>query len=143
MRIDALTIVAWSPPHFTLDITCSAGTYIRSLAHDLGEALGVGAHLASLTRTASGRFILENAIALDALSKSDWAAYTIPPETALSDRSSLHLSDEESDHLIHGRSIEAQGAIQGSVAFAYAPDGRLVAVVQAAGSRWQPHKVFS
>ncbi|NDJ61826.1 MAG: tRNA pseudouridine(55) synthase TruB, partial [Chloroflexi bacterium] len=56
VHIHALEVVAWQPPQVTLDVTCSPGTYIRSLAYDLGAALGVGAHLAGLMRTASGSF---------------------------------------------------------------------------------------
>src|SRR5437879_4672171 len=54
ITITSLTIIAWNSPRLTLAIECSKGTYIRSLAYDLGEQLGCGAHLAALTRTRSG-----------------------------------------------------------------------------------------
>ncbi len=61
VTIHALTLVARTATTLTLDVTCSAGTYIRSLAHDLGAALGTVAHLAALRRTAAGHFTLADA----------------------------------------------------------------------------------
>ena len=67
VRIDALTMVSWQSPDLVLDVTCGKGTYIRSLAYDLGERLGPGAHLAALTRTRSGPFTLAQSLTLEAL----------------------------------------------------------------------------
>ena len=83
VRIDALTLTDWQPPEFTLDVVCSAGTYIRSLGYDIGAALGVGAHLTALRRTASGVFTLENAVPLDTLLDNP-RDHVIPPQIALS-----------------------------------------------------------
>lgn len=65
--IHALEIVAWQGDCLVLDVRCSKGTYIRTLAADIGEALGCGAHLAALRRTGSGALTIDSAIALDAL----------------------------------------------------------------------------
>lgn len=143
VRIDLLHIVDWSQPEFTLDIVCSAGTYIRSLAYDLGELLGVGAHLTGLTRTASGYFTLENAVPLVALLADDhWRASIIPPHAALSAWPSVHLDAAATDHILHGRAAHLDSAISG-LAFAYGPTGNLIAIVQAGDGRLLPHKVFS
>ena len=56
VEISRLELTAWESPECTLELTCSPGTYVRTLAHDLGQALGCGAHLAGLTRLASGEF---------------------------------------------------------------------------------------
>ena len=58
-------------PHLEIEVSCSSGTYIRSLAFDIGRRLGCGAHLSKLCRTASSAFVLEDAISLDALEKLD------------------------------------------------------------------------
>ena len=58
----AQSVLSWRSPVLEVEVACSAGTYIRSLAHDLGAALGVGGHLAGLTRTASGSFQLEDSL---------------------------------------------------------------------------------
>jgi tRNA pseudouridine55 synthase len=144
VRIDALEITDWQPPEFTLNVTCSSGTYIRSLAYDLGEALGVGAYLAGLARTASGRFTLDNAAQLDAvLAADDWQQYLIPPEIALADYPRLDVDDEAAEHLRHGRSIEGATAKNDEIVMAYTPDGRLLAILRARGGLWKPQKVFT
>ena len=56
VRIDRFDLLEWTPPHLSVRIECSKGTYIRALARDFGEELGVGAHLTSLRRTAIGNF---------------------------------------------------------------------------------------
>src|SRR5258708_39664578 len=103
VRIDSLDIIDWSPPEFTLDVVCSAGTYIRSLAFDLGEALGVGAHLSGLSRISSGTFQLENAVTLDTLfATENWQQYLITPQAALADWPTIQLSADDTDHILHG-----------------------------------------
>jgi tRNA pseudouridine55 synthase len=67
VTIRQLTLMAWTATTLTLDVTCSAGTYIRSLAHDLGEALGTVAHLATLRRNVAGSFTLADAHTLPGL----------------------------------------------------------------------------
>lgn len=57
-----MTLLQYNYPHLEIHVNCSKGTYIRSLAHDMGEFLGCGAHLTKLTRTRSGNFSLEGAI---------------------------------------------------------------------------------
>ena len=129
VRIDSLTIIAWEPPLFTLDVVCGAGTYIRSLAHDLGAVLGVGAHLAGLRREASGGFTLAEAVALEALlADPDPLRHLIAPGRALADWPAVHLSAYEADAVSHGRAIPAEGAA--GLAAAYGPDGVFLAILQ-------------
>lgn len=64
IRIDRLDLVAFEPPHFTIAIACSKGTYVRSLVADIGTELGCGAHMAELRRTRSGRFAIADAVTL-------------------------------------------------------------------------------
>lgn len=141
VRIDALELSEWQPPLFTLDVTCSAGTYIRSLAHDLGERLGVGAHLAGLTRTGSGTFRLADTVALDALlAADDWTPYIIAPGDALPHMPSIRLDAEAVRALAYGRAIA--GDQDGVTALAYDERGQLIAVVRGVGALWKPEKVF-
>lgn len=67
VRIYELVVTEWSPPELSLRVKCSKGTYVRALARDLGETLGVGAHLTALRRTAVGEFTVEHSWSLDAL----------------------------------------------------------------------------
>lgn len=143
VRIDGLEIMNWTPPEFTLDVTCSAGTYIRSLAYDLGEHLGVGAYLSGLIRLASGRFKIEESHTLDdLLTAEDWMQFVIPPQAALADWPAVHLTAADADHILHGRAIQHSDSYISDLAFAYAPDGQLIAIVQAGDGLLRPHKVF-
>ena len=91
----------------TLSLECSAGFYVRSLAHDLGTALGVGAHLAALRRTASAGFTLDDAMPLDLAERSpaDALAAIVPLERMLPGLASVVLDDEGVVRAIHGRDI--------------------------------------
>jgi tRNA pseudouridine55 synthase len=140
VRIDSLELTDWQPPEFTLDVTCSAGTYIRSLAYDLGEALGVGAHLSGLARTASGVFTLENATPLDTL-LTDFGSHLITPAVALAEYPTLTLDAAAQAELVHGRAIAGDDA-DGTIRMAYDAQQRLVAVLRAEGGRLRPQKVF-
>jgi tRNA pseudouridine55 synthase len=71
ITIHALELLDWTPPEATLAVSCSKGTYVRTLAADVGDALGCGAHLAALRRTRTGPFDLATASTLDALERED------------------------------------------------------------------------
>lgn len=144
VNIESLEVVDWSLPEFTLRVTCGAGTYIRSLAYDVGEALGVGAHLKRLTRTASGSFTLENALALDTVLESDgWQQYLISPAHALKHIPAVHFDDAAINDLLHGRTVTGEPQQAVSLAQAYGPDGQFVAIIEGDGERWHPRKVFN
>lgn len=145
--IHQLSILEWSPPECSLDVTCSAGTYLRSLAHDLGQALGCGALLAALRRTASGHFRLEEAVTLDALkaafSTGDWQRYLLPMDAALPDWPEMHLSAEEARRVLQGVALPLN-AEQHGWARAYTAAGEFFAILRADPARrvWQPDKVL-
>jgi tRNA pseudouridine55 synthase len=144
VRIDSIEIVEWSLPQLVLDVTCSAGTYVRSLAFDLGEVLGVGAHLAGLVRLASGKFMLEDAVTLPALlDSSDWQRHLLPMDYPLSHLAEVQADITEADHVIHGRPFGSTEAPDGCLARVYDHARSLIAIAKSDGSRWHPHKVFS
>ncbi|MDQ7024475.1 MAG: tRNA pseudouridine(55) synthase TruB [Anaerolineae bacterium] len=139
----SIDIVVWDAPQFILHVKCSPGTYIRSLAHDIGQKLGVGAHLAALERTRSGGFHVENAVELDTLLASeDWQQYLISPKVALSNWQSIQLSDEQVNELQVGRFIANETNTEEPYIMAYMPDGHLLAILENRGKLWKPHKVF-
>ncbi len=72
VTIHSLSVIAYSYPLMTLDAHCSSGTYVRSLAHDIGQVLGLGAYLEKLTRTAIGPHSLRNAAPLVELTRENW-----------------------------------------------------------------------
>jgi tRNA pseudouridine55 synthase len=146
VTISRLDLTGWTPPFADLDIECSPGTYIRSLAFDLGRAVGVGAHLAALERAASGSFTAEAAVRwpdLDAaMQAGTWQKYLLPPDRALANTPAIHLSPGDTDHVRHGRSIPA-GEGDDSLARAYAADGAFLAVLERRGDAWKALKVFT
>ena len=113
-------------------VTCSAGTYIRTLAADVGEALGVGGHLTGLRRLASGRFSLEQAVDLEKIAELASAdrlpEILISPADAVADYPCVAVDDATVTALGFGKSFTATGA-RGPVA-AVAADGRLIAMVE-------------
>lgn len=146
VTISGLTILDWQPPLVTLDVECSAGTYIRSLAYDLGEALGVGAHLAGLTRTASGRFMLDQAVSLAALlDNPNWQERLISPRIALADWPSIVINEDAIEEIQHGRMIPTPSEIQqpGKDIFAYNGEGALIAILTRKDDALHPRKVFT
>ena len=126
---------------------CSSGTYVRSLAHDVGEDLGCGAHLIGLRRTKSGRFSLRDAVPLsklrDAFEKGNWYQYLIPAAEALSEWPAVELTSQEVDAIRHGNRIPADASV-GSQARGVSEQGELVALMElvAESGEWKPKKVF-
>lgn len=83
VRVDELIVTAIDGPRITLAIACSKGTYVRALVRDLGVALGTGAVVTALRRTASGRFTLDDALAYEAVDRRSATARLIPTRVAL------------------------------------------------------------
>ncbi|GAB4528526.1 MAG: tRNA pseudouridine(55) synthase TruB [Anaerolineae bacterium] len=148
VQIHSISLVAWEAPDLTLDVTCSPGTYIRSLAHDLGQRLGVGGHLTALTRRASGQWVLENAVTLDnlkhAVEGGDWLTLLHPLEDALQDFERVDLPADLVRRVSQGQIVELDRLPKTRLVRAYAPDGLLVAVLRPSRKPglWQPKKVF-
>jgi tRNA pseudouridine55 synthase len=96
-------------------VTCSAGFYIRSLAHDLGERLGTGAHLLGLRRTRSGDFTLHDTVALDALERDRAGARAalVPMARILLGMTSVVLTAEGAKHASHGRALGPADLVSG------------------------------
>ncbi|MEK6588822.1 MAG: tRNA pseudouridine(55) synthase TruB [Chloroflexota bacterium] len=135
------------PPDLSLRIECSAGTYIRSLANDLGEALSTGAHLAALRRVRAGPFSLADAVDLltleSAMSDGSWRQYLRPAAEALPDLPIIRLAEAELERIRNGLTIPSETNPHG-LARALAPSGELVAILEAVGDaqEWHPRKVF-
>ena len=105
VRIDRIDIVAFDTPRLEVDVACSKGTYIRSLAADIGDALGCGAHLAALRRTASGPLQVRDAVGLDALealSEAQRDALLRPADSLLSAWPELQLAADEAARFLTG-----------------------------------------
>ncbi|WP_375484905.1 tRNA pseudouridine(55) synthase TruB [uncultured Mycobacterium sp.] len=115
-----------------VEVDCSSGTYIRALARDMGEALGVGGHLTALRRTRVGRFGIERALSLDELAERPRLSHTLD-ETCLLVFPRRELSAEEADAAANGRPVHTAG-IDGVYAASTA-DGLVIALLLDDGPR--------
>jgi tRNA pseudouridine55 synthase len=147
IQVYSLDILEWAPPEVVIDVYCSSGTYVRSLANDLGKALGTGAHLIGLRRTKSGRFTLRDAVPLRRLKESfdagDWYKYLIPAADALGDWPMVELDADQVELIRHGHRVPADPE-SSEWARGISQQGDLVALLQydEETGEWQPRKVF-
>ena len=152
ITVHHLEVLEWAPPEVVIDVHCSSGTYVRSLANDLGEKLGCGAYLVGLRRTKSGRFSLRDAVPLRKLQESfhagNWYQYLIPAAEALGDWPAIELSPDDVEGVRHGHRVKAEAdAVLGSRVRGVSTQGELVALMELVTGEdgnpaWQPKKVF-
>jgi tRNA pseudouridine55 synthase len=151
VRIDSLEIVKWQSPVITLDIVCGKGTYIRSLAYDLGEALGCGATLKSLIRLRVGPFSLEGALTLPQLEEvqrqGQLPKYLHPIDFVLTTFESVTVNPEQQNALINGTLISLGSNLavaSRTLLRVYTQDGRFIGILQYNPEKhlWHPEKIF-
>ncbi len=147
INVYSLELLEWAAPEAVVDVNCSSGTYVRSLAHDLGEKLGCGATLVGLRRTKSGRFTLRDAVPLrklrECFTDGTWYQYLIPAAEALSDWKAVELSHETIEAIRHGHRIPGED-IGATLARGVSEAGELIALLEfdPTTKEWQPKKVF-
>ena len=153
VEVHSMELLDWSPPMVTLEVSCGRGFYMRSLANDLGAALGCGAHLKSLVRLRSGPFRISEAISLaDAeqqFQDGAWHEKVYAPDVVLQDLRTAIVGQRLEDSIRHGRAIPA--GLLSPVSHAdercrvYGADGRFFAILRfdASSGQWRPDKVFS
>jgi tRNA pseudouridine55 synthase len=151
ITVHHLEVLEWTPPEVVIDVHCSSGTYVRSLANDLGVMLGCGAYLVGLRRTKSGRFSLRDSVPLrklqEAFTAGNWYQYLIPAAEALGDWPAIELSPDEVEGVRHGHRVKVAGEPAETKVRGVSTQGELVALMEITinedGSReWQPKKVF-
>ena len=145
-----LELLDWQPPLFTMEVECSKGTYIRSLAHDIGQVLGCGSHLRSLVRTKNGPFSLDDSIDVfdleEAFVYGYWHDLIYPLDSVLLHWKAAILGQESERVLRQGQSLPVKGEddVSGDRCRAYSLDGRIFALLRwdSATGLWHPEKVF-
>lgn len=151
VEISKLELVNFQPPLITINVDCSKGTYIRSLAHDLGQILGCGAHLQNLTRLRCGPFHIEDSLSLSqiefAFHKGNWKKLIYPMDSPLSKWEAIIVDKVNELAIRNGRSLPLGEVLPSSEKYcrAYNLDGDLVAVLHFIPEKnlWHPEKVFS
>ncbi|HEV2527837.1 MAG TPA: tRNA pseudouridine(55) synthase TruB [Thermomicrobiales bacterium] len=145
--IHDLEVVAWNEPVLILDITCSKGTYIRSIAHDLGRALGCGGYLSDLVRTRTGPFTLDDCWTLDNLVElfgegpaDVWTDVAVHPDEIVRDWPALVVSGDGLDDWSHGRPLAIPESDDARLRV-YDPDGGWLGIGRSSDGKLQPWKV--
>jgi tRNA pseudouridine55 synthase len=137
VHIEQFEIITLNPPCLTFRVVCSPGTYIRSLAHDLGQRLGCGAHLTRLRRTRSGDFDIDHASALETCS----ALHMTPLESLLPSFPRIEVSEEDERKVLHGNQIV--GEATAPLARIFNKQGRFLAVASVENGWVRPRLVLT
>ena len=143
VRIDRADLVSYRWPHLELEIACGGGTYIRSIARDLGEALACGGLVAALVRTRVGPFALDSSADPTTLTSSSLAATLRPAVDAVPDLPTITLNESQARAIAQGRVVDAANLAldclpHGEIALLDA-DGRLIAIGQGDSSQRTIH----
>lgn len=153
VEVYGLDLLDWSPPVATLHIRCGRGFYVRSLAHDIGRALGYGGHMKALVRQRTGPFRLADAVSIEEVEESanagDWADLLNPPDIVLRHLRAAIVDSRVQEMIRQGRAIPPGLRIPASrpdeECRVYTVDGTFLATMSfdASQGRWQPRRVFT
>jgi tRNA pseudouridine55 synthase len=148
VHVERITLRSYGYGTAEIEVVCGKGTYIRSLAHDLGRALGCGAHLASLVRTSSGGFGIEHAWApeqLTALAAEDRLEEAmLAADRAVERRPAAIFAEEHSRDISRGRDITFEARSGAELCRAYSDGGDFLGVLKRMGpGAWHPEKVVA
>lgn len=144
VRVHRLELLRYDPPDAEVEVEVSSGTYIRAIARDVGEAVGVGAHLTALRRTRVGEHSVDSALHAEELDERDAVAEAIiPPARALAHLPHLEVDEDTARRVGHGGAFTAPPSTpRGLLALVTAAD-ELVAIAESDGARVQPRKVLA
>ena len=153
VKINEIRILEFDYPKLVIEVDCGKGTYIRSLAHDLGESLGCGGHIADLVRLVCGNFFSEKSVTLEELEQASespegWQKYLYPIDWVLMNLESITLGSQAEKQLHHGQALSLDTTEAGSEdqeeRRAYNTQGIFIGLVKFDRSTgtWQPVKVF-
>jgi tRNA pseudouridine55 synthase len=145
VRVDAIDVLAYDYPRLEIEVRCGKGTYVRSLARDLGERLGCGGYIESLRRTRVGPFRVEDAVSLDA-DAATARVRVLPVSAALGELPRVTIADALTARLRQGQGVptDEMAAPDGSAVAVFDSRGGLVAVARFDGAHrlLRPEKVF-
>ncbi len=143
-----LEILSFEPPYVTIEVECGKGTYIRALAHDLGQKLGCGASLRSLVRLHCGPFHISHAVSLSGLEEAFrlgyWQGLVCPVDTVLSQWAAVVVSDDTGELIRNGSPLTLELPPADDRCRAYTADGRFIGLLRLdpESGQWKPEKVF-
>ena len=144
MVVHGLTAERVDECHVRLNVHCSSGFYIRSLAFDLGEMLGCGAHVVELRRTDIKSLSIERAITIEEIEATkDIKSLLLPIDSLLQEMPQITVSDQQASDLLNGKTVLAEGLITTELSRFYTPEGRLFAIGEVTDSEHlKTHRIF-
>lgn len=126
-----LKVTDWSPPLASLEVRCGSGTYVRSLARDIGRALGSEAHTTAIRRTSVGPFSLADAVTLEELSTENFWSRVLSPLQMVQSLPRVEVDDEAQQKIVYGQPVEGEGDWEvGESVAAHDGKGNLVAILE-------------
>ena len=129
MTVHDLTAQRLDETHVRLNVHCSSGFYIRSLAFDLGEVLGCGAHVVELRRTDIKSLAVGQAYSIDDIEQAkDPKELLLPIDSLLQEMPKIDISEQQATDLLQGKTVSAQGLVTSELSRFYAPVGKLFAI---------------
>lgn len=129
--------------HVQLNVHCSSGFYIRSLAHDLGQVLGCGAHVVELRRTHIKSIAVGQAHSLEAIEKSELADVLLPIDVLIEDMPKIEITESQQTSLSHGKKTSSDGLVTTGLSRLYSSDGRLFGLGEVTqNGQIKTHKMF-
>ena len=153
VKVYSTTLVDWSAPLITVEVTCGRGFYMRSLAHDLGQDLDCGAHLKSLIRLRTGPFRVADAIALpeagELFPPEAWQGALHAPDVVLSGLPAVIVGMQRESMLRDGRGFPSRSRTpdsgDGARGRAYGVNGGFIGILKfdAGTMHWRPDKIFA
>jgi len=147
VEIFDLSLLAFDDELLTLDVHCSKGFYIRSLAFDIGEMLGCGAHVIGLRRTAAGKFDVRDAVKLEQLEEMDSQQrlqQLMPVDAGIDDMPRVSLAQDASDYFRQGQTVRTDEAPQVGLVRVYSEDVCFIGIGEALeGRRIKPKRLLS
>jgi len=149
VTISSIDLLAYEDPFVTIAVRCSKGVYIRSLCAEIGDALGMGAHLTGLERTRSGSFRIERAITLESFGEIVAAGNAMTVITtidaALAGMPAIPVSEPETVRVLHGNQISCPSTLVnngGDLVRLHSPSGTLLAIARIVSGVLKPDLVF-
>jgi tRNA pseudouridine55 synthase len=150
VQVFATKLTEWSPPFLIIEVECGKGTYIRSLVHELGQALGCRACVVNLVRLSYGPFHINQALSLSEVETASNGGYLSqflsPPDAILFSLSALMITEEQEFLIKNGCPLPLSNELPFSSGYrrVYANDGRFIAVLRfkTRTGLWHPIKTF-
>ena len=141
ITIYSIDILDISDDEFTIDVSCSKGTYIRTLGHDIGQKLGCGATMTKLIRTQSSVFTVENSVKLEELTSENISNYTISPDS-LFDYVKLTVEGEILKKVLNGNAVKLNNLTDGLLYRVYDGKGTFLCISRAEDGELKVEKMF-